>query len=466
MPGLPVGSPNRAMSTVPTFSIVLATYNRAQVLSYAIRSVLAQTVDDWELLVVGDACTDDTESVVAGFGDPRIRFENLARNSGGQAAPNNRGLEEARGEIVAYLNHDDLFLPEHLERLRASLRETGADLAWSPVFRIVRLTEEIGPARPLADEIGLDGVVDENGFDPSVFVVASSVVATRRACAEIGPWLPERDLRTTPSQEWLFRGWRRGLRYTFHPEPTVIGIHGGARPRSYVRRDSPEHERAWAWIREGEAARSAMLRCVAVSQARDLYKAGYLALSESERLLEDVAFSRGVHPMELRRFFEGQDPGDYIRRTRRLTEHCEPLPVGRVVDAGTNAANAYLGRGWHAGEGAIRWTSLRVAELFFAIPEDEENGPFALRVRGHAHESDAEVSFVVGKRPILVRTFPTTEDVELPIPPDHSGQVHLEIRLERITSPAARTGSEDARHLGFCLGSLELVRPGGAGPGS
>ena len=62
------------MSLPPLVSIVIATYNRSQVVAHAIDSVRRSTVADWELIVVGDHCTDDTEAVVAGFADPRITW--------------------------------------------------------------------------------------------------------------------------------------------------------------------------------------------------------------------------------------------------------------------------------------------------------------------------------------------------------------------------------------------------------
>jgi len=62
------------------------------------------------VIVVGDACTDDSESIVRSFGDPRVRWDNLSENSGNHALPNQRGIELARGEYVAYLSHDDLWL--------------------------------------------------------------------------------------------------------------------------------------------------------------------------------------------------------------------------------------------------------------------------------------------------------------------------------------------------------------------
>lgn len=109
----------------PRCSVVIATYNRAPVLAFAIRSVLAQSMPDFELLVVGDGCTDESAEVVAGFGDARIQWHNLEKNTGHQYGPNNLGLRLARARYVAYLGHDDLWLPGHLDALLPAL-ESGS----------------------------------------------------------------------------------------------------------------------------------------------------------------------------------------------------------------------------------------------------------------------------------------------------------------------------------------------------
>src|SRR5271166_2413327 len=80
-------------------------------------SVILQTFTDWELLVMGDGCTDDSAEVVARFTDPRIRFVNLPERVGDQSGPNNEGARIARGRYIAYLNHDDLWFPDHIERM-------------------------------------------------------------------------------------------------------------------------------------------------------------------------------------------------------------------------------------------------------------------------------------------------------------------------------------------------------------
>src|SRR5687768_2452137 len=99
----------------------MATYNRSNLLPLVIHTVLWQTFTDWELLVIGDACTDDTEAVVNSIGDPRIHFFNLPDNCGDQSGPNNEGMRRARGKFVAFLNHDDFWMPEHLANAVARL---------------------------------------------------------------------------------------------------------------------------------------------------------------------------------------------------------------------------------------------------------------------------------------------------------------------------------------------------------
>lgn len=103
------------MSTDPLISVVITTYNRARTLGRAIESVLAQTLQDFEIIVVDDASQDDPESVVRAIGDPRIRYIRLETNRGAAGA-RGRGFSEARGTYVANLDSDDEWLPDKLER--------------------------------------------------------------------------------------------------------------------------------------------------------------------------------------------------------------------------------------------------------------------------------------------------------------------------------------------------------------
>ena len=138
------------ISPPPKVSVIIATYNKASALRYAIDSVLWQTFSDYELWVIGDACTDESEQLVTSYGDPRVFWHNLPQNSGYQSAPNNEGLRRARGEYVAYLNHDDLWLPNHLQVLLDRIEESGADFAYS-ILEMIYLHRGAAIKKPAND---------------------------------------------------------------------------------------------------------------------------------------------------------------------------------------------------------------------------------------------------------------------------------------------------------------------------
>ena len=121
------GDPTPASADpAPLVSVVVATFNSRLTLACALDSVRRQSFTDFEVWVVGDACTDGSDAVVAALDDPRFHWTNLPRNSGSQAGPNNEGLRRARGRFVAYLGHDDLWFPWHLETLVDTASSEGA----------------------------------------------------------------------------------------------------------------------------------------------------------------------------------------------------------------------------------------------------------------------------------------------------------------------------------------------------
>lgn len=110
---------------MPYFSVVLPTYNRSGEIRSTIESVLDQNYKDWELVIISDGCTDDTERIVEGYCDPRIRLISLPENQGHPGRPRNLGLAHSEGEIVTYLDHDDRYEPDHLELLRRLFEDRG-----------------------------------------------------------------------------------------------------------------------------------------------------------------------------------------------------------------------------------------------------------------------------------------------------------------------------------------------------
>jgi len=104
----------------PTFSVVIPTHQSRELLIAAIRSVLAQTDGDFEIVVIDNGSTDGTEAEVSAIGDPRITYR-WQEDSGLPADSRNKGVEASRGEWIAFLDADDTWRPEKLARVRAAL---------------------------------------------------------------------------------------------------------------------------------------------------------------------------------------------------------------------------------------------------------------------------------------------------------------------------------------------------------
>lgn len=105
-------------------SIITPTYNCGDYIADTIRSVLAQTYKDWEMIIVDDCSSDNTKEVVDGFNDSRIKYHRLANNSGAAVA-RTEAMRLADGEYMAFLDSDDLWMPDKLERQLRFMTEKG-----------------------------------------------------------------------------------------------------------------------------------------------------------------------------------------------------------------------------------------------------------------------------------------------------------------------------------------------------
>jgi GT2 family glycosyltransferase len=448
------------MSDAPAASIIVATYNRPYVLRHSIASVLRSDFSDFELIVVGDGCTDDTEAVVRGFADPRIRFFNLPGNSGAQSAPNNAGVERARGRTIFFLNHDDLYFTDHLSASLDFMARSNADIAWSPVLLLQRSGRETGPPDPEQDLIVLDGAISGGGFDPRVFVVASSWVIRTDVCRAVGPWRAPEETRLSPSQEWLFRAQRQGRRLAYHRHVSVLCIHAGVRRHSYVVRASPEHERAWTWISGGDGSRAALLQCAALEQsARLKHESDALRRYRAEgrfprarRFAVETLRRAGVHPVAVERFLDGETKGDWIAKIRRFTGEAPRLALGETLQPGSSAADPYFGRGWHQPQDGGRWSAEVSAEILFSV----EAGPLVLELAGLPLRWPCEVTFALNGESALTHRYEAPDTV-VRLPLRAGGSYWLTIAVDDIATPVSLGASPDTRAVGFWLQWIRLV---------
>jgi glycosyltransferase involved in cell wall biosynthesis len=295
---------------MPLVSIVCATYNRSNILGYTLASACWQTSRDWELLVVGDACTDDTAAVVHAQHDDRIRFVNLPRNHGEQSAPNNAGVANTTGEFVAFLNHDDLWFPDHLSRLLAACADPRVDIAHAA-------TALIPPGgRP---HLGADA--PDGRYAPWHTVPASTWLVRRSSLQRVGPWRSARDLYDVPSQDWLRRAHAAGLTIHAVPWVTVVQITSGYRRDSYRLRHAGEHAALFARMqRDPVECRHALLTAMAMGTSTT---AQYLATGRAARevvhsIVRRACVAVGVPPRVFSMVVRDPRKGGFIRHLRAV----------------------------------------------------------------------------------------------------------------------------------------------------
>jgi Glycosyl transferase family 2 len=226
----------------PRVSVIIATYNWSAALRCALRSVLLQSFRDFEVLVIGDGCTDDSEAIVRSFGDPRLRWENLPQNSGSQSAPNNRGFALAAGEFIAYLGHDDIWYPTHLQSLVTLMDARAADLA-------------IGTALiygPSASGVRLvSGLFDPSGFTLRDFAPPSSFMIRRTILARIGAWQDPKTLSAPIDYDLLRRAQQSGAVFAGTGELTVFKFNAAFRRDAYRHKEVGDQQAMLARIEAG-----------------------------------------------------------------------------------------------------------------------------------------------------------------------------------------------------------------------
>lgn len=205
-------------------TVVLATYGRPQTLTCAIRSVLHQTMAQWRLLVIGDGCGDETASAVEPFlADPRIRYVNLPWRCGEQPLPNAAGMACATTDKIAFLNHDDLWLPAHLAVATTQLAQSGAHFffgrsAWvweAPATANAPLA--IDTVSPLIQDFRQVFTSDFHRIEP-----VSAWVVTRELAEKVGPWHTSSALFRTSIQDWFMRACRAQARLSPGQQVTCL----------------------------------------------------------------------------------------------------------------------------------------------------------------------------------------------------------------------------------------------------
>jgi glycosyltransferase involved in cell wall biosynthesis len=149
-------------------SVIIPTYNRGQLVFRAIKSVLNQTYKNLEIIIVDDGSTDDTEEIVKKFSDERIKYIRYPKNRGLSFA-RNTGIRNSKGDFVAFLDSDDEYIPEKIEKTLRVFKNSSKDLGLvaSNFWRIVDGKKKImysrwTPFLPFA--VFRKDALEKNGF--------------------------------------------------------------------------------------------------------------------------------------------------------------------------------------------------------------------------------------------------------------------------------------------------------------
>ncbi|QQD23722.1 glycosyltransferase [Venatoribacter cucullus] len=128
-----------------SISIITPSYNSSLLISNTIKSVLAQTVTDWEMIIVDDCSSDNSVDVIQSFvdQDPRIKLIQLAENSGAAVA-RNTAIEAAKGRYIAFLDSDDTWLPNKLEKQVAFMQENNYPFTYAAYDKVNESDEVFG----------------------------------------------------------------------------------------------------------------------------------------------------------------------------------------------------------------------------------------------------------------------------------------------------------------------------------
>lgn len=129
----------------PLVSVIIPTYNRANSLERAIKSVINQTYKNLEIIVVDDNSTDNTEEIVKSFSDDRIKYVRHFQNKGSSSA-RNTGIKNSQGEFIAFLDSDDEYLPEKIEKSIQVFNSAAENIGMvcSNFWRIINKEKKIG----------------------------------------------------------------------------------------------------------------------------------------------------------------------------------------------------------------------------------------------------------------------------------------------------------------------------------
>ena len=428
----------------PTFSVIIATYNWSAVLKTALASVKAQTWRDFEVLVVGDACTDDSAGVVAAFKDKRFKWCNLPVNCGSQWGPNNHGLSLAQGKYVAYLGHDDLWWPTHLARAYQAFERDGADV-------VAAATLLYGPAD--SGIRAVTGFFPNDEFESRYFFPPSSMAHRLTISQRVGGWRGPEHAQVAVDHDFLVRCFEAGAKMVSTGEFTTFKFPAAWRRDAYKVRDATDQSRFLARMQQdGEVFRLQEL-------------SGALRAAVEEKL-QKIEFFAAAEPMALRNTTMAQ----HFKGSHRVDQPVTPAWLDGCIRIQPDPSPA--GYEWYAIEqhpmhGAYRWSGpAKLASIAIPVPLEEPLEVRVLIVHWLKELVLQSVGLQVNGCALVTQHIPgpagtvilTGQILPESVSDRDRTAIRLTLSVDKTYRPSDVLNNADRRWLGLAVGWVELEK--------
>jgi len=202
-------------------SVIVTTYNRAEILKQTLESILNQTYHPIELIIVSDASTDNTDEIVSSYTckNKRIRYIKLLQNSGLPAITRNKGIAETNGNLIAFCDDDDLWLPEKLEKQVQAMAINNSDLCFTNCNLIDKNSSILNKRRvriPMPTKATLTRLLISN------YVALSSVLVKQEVIKKFKGFNTRSDFRAGEDYELWGRMLAEGVKFCSVEENLVL----------------------------------------------------------------------------------------------------------------------------------------------------------------------------------------------------------------------------------------------------
>ncbi|HEX7790775.1 MAG TPA: glycosyltransferase family A protein [Afipia sp.] len=422
----------------PAITVVIPTYNWSAALRCAIRSVLLQTEQNFEIMVVGDGCTDDSAAVVASFNDPRIRWHNLERNYGSQWAANNYAIERAASDWIAYLGHDDIWYPTHLEAILRAARTHDAEVVTSVMALY-------GP--PDSGVRGMAGLFGSGNYSATDFVPPSAFAHAKSIYGDSIKWQDPASVTLPMDALFMNQAAMAAKRYASTRELTSFKFNAAWRRDSYKIKSVAEQQRMLERIESKVDFRSAEL--IDILQAVVSYRFQKIEMPSTH----------------------GMEPGWFVRFSRKnkgSESRYTPSEIQHITrKVRFNLSGQTMPFEWHGTEkhlryGSFRWTGpsrrstidlpvrfeadlkIRIVVINSMVPREE------IRILLRDQPLHSTIRKRLGKG-FIIEAVARVADI-----PPSNRDFGITIEVDATRRPCDLGRGEDSRWLGVAVARIQL----------